>query len=341
MIGDVLTSSVLFEVLRKEYPKAELHYLINTHTQAVIIGNPNIDNLVFFSPEMEQRKLVFLKLLRQIKKEKYDAVIDVYGKLSSKLISKFSHAKTRIAYAKKNNGFFYTHSIQRITKPANHSSLAIENRLRLLQPLNISFQQVAPKIYLTKPEIEQAAAFLKNAGISKEKPVFMISVLGSNEAKTYPAGYMAKLLDEIVIVAPDAQILFNYIPNQEKDARAIYELTSASTQEQIFFEVFGKSLREFLAITSHCKALIGNEGGAINMAKALEIPTFIIFSPHMNKANWFGDEETKTNVAVHLSDFITHEKEDRKLAKANPETYYLKFKPTFIAPLLNEFLRAL
>jgi len=341
MIGDVLTSSVLFEVLRNEYPQAELHYLINTHTHPVVAGNPYIDDFVFFSPAMEKSKLEFLKLLRKVNKANYDAVIDVYGKLSSKLICKCSHAKIRTAYAKKSNSFFYTHSVDRLTKPANNSSLAIENRLRLLAPLHISFQAVQPKIHLTKHEISQAATVLMDAGISKEKPVYMISVLGSNETKTYPAKYMAKLLDVIANEQAEAQILFNYIPNQEKEARAIYELTSENTQQQIFFDVFGKNLREFLAITEHCNALIGNEGGAVNMAKALNIQTFIIFSPHMNKANWFGSEEAKTNVAVHLSDFISHEKEDRILAKADPETYYLKFKPTFIAPLLNKFLRAL
>jgi len=29
MIGDVLTSSILFEALRKEFPTAELHYMIS------------------------------------------------------------------------------------------------------------------------------------------------------------------------------------------------------------------------------------------------------------------------------------------------------------------------
>jgi heptosyltransferase-2 len=58
-------------------------------------------------------------------------------------------------------------------------------------------------------------------------------------------------------------------------------LCKPATQKNVFFEVFGKSLREFMAITSHCDALIGNEGGAVNMAKALDIPTFSIFSPQI------------------------------------------------------------
>ena len=59
--------------------------------------------------------------------------------------------------------------------------------------------------------------------------------------------------------------------------------TLPSAQKQIYFDVFGETLRDFLAITYHCDALIGNEGGAINMAKALNVPTFTIFSPWIKK----------------------------------------------------------
>ena len=41
MIGDVLTSSILFEVLRAKYPNAQLDYLVNSHTLPVIENNPN------------------------------------------------------------------------------------------------------------------------------------------------------------------------------------------------------------------------------------------------------------------------------------------------------------
>jgi heptosyltransferase-2 len=43
MIGDVLTSSLLFEVLKNNYKESELHYLINSHTSEIINNNPLID----------------------------------------------------------------------------------------------------------------------------------------------------------------------------------------------------------------------------------------------------------------------------------------------------------
>lgn len=335
MIGDVLTSSILFEALREKYPDAQLDYVINSHTFPVLENNPFIDNFIFITPQIEKSKIAFYNFLKTVKKEKYDITIDVYGKLSSMLISKFSTSKTKIAYYKKHTAFLYTHTIKRIKKPKHNASLAIENRLKLLEPIQISFKNISPKIYLKDIELESAKKYLENSKIQTNKPLFMISVLGSSAIKTYPAKYMAALLDSMVEINNEAQILFNYIPKQEKDAKEIYNNCQAETQKHIYFEVFGKSLREFLAITKQCDALIGNEGGANNMAKALNIPTFTIFSPYLNKANWFGENETKNNVAIHLSDHVTYNIE---AAKQNPETYYLKLKPKFIKPQLKTFL---
>ena len=338
MIGDVLTTSILFEALKAQYPKAELHYVINTHTFPVVENNPFIDKFIFITPEIEHNKLKFYAFLKLISKENYDAVIDVYGKLSSALISMFAKSKIKSAYYKKHTSFIYSHTIKRLKTPQNNASLAIENRMRLLEPLEVSFKNLNPKIYLTDEEILNAKLLLSEANINLNKPLFMVSVLGSSNSKTYPAHYMATLLNVIVETNTNAQLLFNYIPKQKEDAKAIFDSCLPETQKHIFFNVFGKNLREFLAITSHCNALIGNEGGANNMAKALNIATFTIFSPYLNKQNWFGENENNKHVAVHLSDFVSYNKTDLKEAKKQPKPYYLKLKPEFITPKLKAFI---
>ncbi len=341
MIGDVLTTSILFEALREKYKTAELHYLINTHTFPVIENHPFIDKVIYFTPNNEKNKWSLIPFFKEVKKNNYDVVIDVYGKLSSNLISLFSGATVKIGYYKKHSSFIFTHPIKRIKQPKENASLAIENRMGLLKPLDIPFKNFSPKIYLNPNEIETAKKTLHSQNIDLEKPLFMISVLGSSPKKTYPAKYMASLLDVIIQDTPNAQILFNYIPNQLDAAKEIFDLCSKKTQDQIYFKLYGKSIREFIALTFHCNALIGNEGGAVNMAKAIQIPTFIIFNPSLNKANWFGDDENDKNVAVHLSDYIAYHENDFELTKKNPEVYYHKFKPTFIEPKLTDFLSTL
>lgn len=338
MIGDVLTSSILFEAIKSKYPSSELHYLIYSHTRPVVENNPFIDKFQLFTTEIESNAVKFLRFLKSIRKEKYDVVIDVYGKLNTALISLYSGASVRTAYYKKYTAFAFNNTFKRVESPKHSSSLAIENRMKLLESVDIPFENYRPKIYLTASETQQAQTFLEGHTISLSNPIYMISVLGSSDSKTYPATYMAQLLDQLILFKPKAQLLFNYIPKQTKEAQEIYNHCLTETQKHIHFNVFGKSLREFLALTYHCNALIGNEGGANNMAKALDVPTFTIFSPYLNKKNWFGENETHKHVAVHISDFVPYSDNDVLAAKENPKEYYLKFKPEYIVPALKSFV---
>ena len=338
MIGDVLTSSILFEVLREKYPNATLDYLINSHTYPVVENNPYINDFVFFTKEAEQSKKALLALAKDIKQKNYDIIIDIYSKISSNILTLFAGAKTKISYYKPYSTFVYTHNIKRHKATSSKSGLAIVNRLQLLEPLDIHLDIAKPKIYLTQKEISDSETFLQQHGIDKNKPLFMISVLGSSPNKTYPFEYMAKVIDTIV-TQTKGQILFNYIPKQENEARAIFNACLPETQRHIYFEVFGKSLRDFIAITHHCDALIGNEGGAVNMAKALNTPTFTIFSPWIDTQTWSVFEDNR-NVAVHLKHFEAQlfDNKPTKALKKEVNSLYNTFKPDYFEAALKDFL---
>lgn len=345
MIGDVLASSILFEAIKNKYPDAVLHYVLNTHTYPVVENNPFIDKFQFFTKEHENSKLKLLRFANQLRKENYDIVIDVYSLLSSNIIAFRSKAKTKISIDKGHNPLIYNHRFKNKSEAKTNAGLAIENRLQLLEPLGIDVSKIVkPKIYLTNSEKTNAKQFLESNEIDLNKPLFMIGVLGSGENKTYPFEYMASVIDCIVNEKPESQILFNYIPKQESDAKAVFELCSTKSQKQIHFEVFGKSLRDFLAITAHCDALLGNEGGATNMAKALDIHTFTIFSPWIKKEAWNMFDDGNKHVSVHLKDFdtkaysnVNHPKE--LISKALE--LYKDFKPSFFKQELNSFLKRL
>jgi heptosyltransferase-2 len=343
MIGDVLATSILFEAIKHKYPNSELHYVINSHTYPVVEENPFINKFYFFTSEHENSKRKVWLLANQLRKENYDVVIDVYSKISSNIIALRSKAKTKISIDKGHNVLIYNHRFEHKAKPDTNAGLAIENRLQLLKPLNIDITKIVrPKIYLTDAEKTKAQTFLESNGINLNKPLFMIGVLGSGNNKTYPFDYMAKVIDTIVLEQPESQILFNYIPKQVDDAKAILELCKSETQTHIFFEVFGKSLRDFLAINSHCDALLGNEGGAINMSKALNIATFTIFSPWIKKEAWNMFDDGKKHVSVHLKDYDSVEYSDikhPKELKSKASELYQNFKPSYFEEELTRFLR--
>ncbi|WP_435412506.1 glycosyltransferase family 9 protein [Psychroserpens mesophilus] len=340
MIGDVLTTSILFEALKAEHPDAELHYVINSHTFPVVEHNPFIDKFLFITPEIEESRAKFLSFLKEIKSENYDAVIDVYSKLSSNFMTKFSGAPIKISKHKWYTRYYYTHTFKEATVAQTNAGLAIENRLQLLEPLVKEIPEpIRPKIYLTNEEIETAKQFLFDSNINLSKPLYMISVLGSGDNKTYPLPHMAKVID-FVVAKTKAQILFNYMPKQVDEAKTVYNFCNSETRKHIFFDVFGNGLRAFLAITHHCTALIGNEGGAVNMAKALNVPTFTIFSPWIIKEAWNMFEDGQRNVSVHLKDFNPEivDNSTSKELKDNYKSLYELIEPSLFFKELETFL---
>lgn len=331
-IGDVLISSIILEALKKKFPDSELHYLVDLSAIAVVENNPFIDKIITFDYFANKKLTNFFKFLLQIKREKYDRVIDAYGTPKSVLISLFSGAKETITYKKPYSKLFIKHTFERRSKSYHDTSTALEHRMMLLEPLGIEFELIAPKIFLTDLEIENAKQSLKNAGIATEIPTLMISAIGSEPFKSYPIEYMAMTLDTIA-KDRNVQLLFNYIPFQKEEALKLYSLCNTETQQKIKINYYSENLREFLAVTYLCKALVGNEGGATNMAKAMNIPNFNLFSPEIPKASWNFFENDTTNISVHLNDYKTDLEPNQSV-----ESLYKKFKPSLFEDQLIRFL---
>jgi ADP-heptose:LPS heptosyltransferase len=328
MIGDVLATSILCNNLKHIYPDSQIDYLIYPFTKPVIENNPNIDNVILFEDRYRESKKAFFSFLKSIRKAKYDLVIDAYGKLESNLITAFSGAGEKIGFHKSYTNLLYSKTVNEISVPKTDAGLAIENRLNL-----------KPKIFLTGKEIENGKQILEGRNIDVSKKLYMIGVLGSGGNKTYPFPYMAELLD-FIVAETGATLLFNYIPKQAGEAKAIFDLCGPETQKHIKIDVIPGSIREFLSITWHCDALIGNEGGAVNMAKAIGRPTFTIFSPWIKKEAWNSFENGTTNVSVHLKDFkpLLYGAKTAKEMKGKAMELYPEFTPDLILPTLKHYL---
>ena len=124
MIGDVLTSQILFEVLKTGYPNSELHYLIYSHTLPVVENNPFIDKIIIIKEEYKKPKHL-LPFLKEVRREKYDVIIDVYSKIGTAIIAAASGAPTTISYKKWYTAFSYSHAIPRKTVSTTNAGLAI------------------------------------------------------------------------------------------------------------------------------------------------------------------------------------------------------------------------
>ncbi len=342
-IGDVLTSTILANNLKLKYPNAIIDYMCYSNCVDVLINNPNISNIIVLEEKVRKNYFSLFKFIFKIRSSKYDAVIDAYSKLETNLITLFSGAKYKISYKKGYSNIFYNYNFERLKNGTKSEiGLAIVNRLGLLKPLmNEEITDYKPKIFLTDTEIESAKKLLLSFPLKSEKPTFMIGILGSEWYKTYPFEKMAELLDNIVETT-DANLLFNYIPKQKEDAKKVFDLCKPATQNRIFFDLYATDLRSFLGLLSQCDALIGNEGGSVNMAKALFIPTFSLFSPSVDKETWQIFEDEK-NVSIHLKDLKPeiYAEFDEKYIKAHTFKYFEEYPIDLIKEKLKLFFQTI
>lgn len=343
-IGDVLTSTIICNNLKKQFPLYTIDYMCYTNSLDVLKGNPNIDNAILLPHKLRKNYLYLFKFICKIRAKKYDVVIDVYNKLETNLITMFTGSNIKVAYHKWYTKLFYTHNLKRFDNTEIPKyGFAIDNRLLLLEPLNLDQNKIDPypKLFISDEENEKTISLFEKHKIDRDKKKIMISLLGSEKNKTYPLEYMTKIV-EYVAQHKNVTILFNYFGNQIEDAKTIYNSCSKETQEKIHFDLFGKDLRSFISIMNQCDLIIGNDGGAINMAKALNKPAFTIFSPFIEKKIWATFEDGLRYMSVHLKDFkpeLFNDNIKHRKIKKNYVSLYQLIPPELFKDKIDFFIK--
>ena len=343
MIGDVLLSSLICKNLKIWNPTIKIDFVANNHTLGVLENNPYIDNIIVFKDTYKNDKLGLIKFIKSFRNKRYDYVIDAYGKLESILITIFTPAKTKIGYSKFYTDWIYNKSIKRIKNSNQKLQLSILHRLQLLEPiLGDKLNSTDFEIHLTQNEEKKIAKKFDLTVEGNKKPI-MIAAMGSGKNKTYPIEYLAPLID-LAFETTNAPMILNYVPNQKTEIDKLIRMLKPKTKKALQNGLTPNSLRDYIVTVSRCQAVIGNEGGAINIAKGFSKPTFAIFSPIIDPSGWHTEVKNKT-MAVHLVDFFPDSiyfKKDIKIKKnEHIKALYLKLDPKLFKQKWVGFLQKL
>lgn len=340
MIGDVLITSLLCENIKKAFPNSTVDYLINRNTLPVLENNPYIDNKIIFDEDQNKGLIKLIQFSKNVNHNKYDIIIDAYSKIQSWVNVYINNAAQKISYKKIGRTFLYTDNIEKHAKPHSYLGLAIEHRLALLGPLGINKPLATePKLYLTEDEILEAKEIFKKHEVDPSRKTVMVSLLGSDMSKTYPLDKMAEMID-FVGQNYNVNILFNYFPKQAEQAKIVFNNLSDKAKKNVYFDLLGSDLRSFIAIVNECDLILGNDGGAINMAKAVGKKSFIIFSPWIDKNVWATFEDGVLHTSVHLKDYFPEKFEqlNNKQIKKQVDEFYEKFDFNLFKQKLSHFL---
>jgi len=339
-IGDVLIASVIAQNIKQVFPQCTVNFFVYDFTTGVIENHPSIDRIISVK-EKELKKIPeLIRWIKKIRAEKYDILFDPYAKSQSKIISLFSGIPLRIGLVKPNKKLpfrFYTKVVRTLNHKTHICGKAIEDRIKMvtsvfeLKKENIDFE---PKLFLSLKEKQYHK--LQNY----KKPCIVLGIIGSTPIKSMPYEYVVELVDYMT-ANYDVNIIFNYAPHQKEDALQIYN--QCTNKENILIDLYEDSIRGFITLMNQCKLLISNEGGSVHIAKALDKPTFTIFSPYILKEHWASFEDGKKHTSIHLLEekpelYKNLTPEDQKEMATNPSKMYRKFTPELIKPKLEAFL---
>lgn len=150
-LGDVILSTSLAEELHNRFPDASLDYLIKDGYQLLFKNHPFINRIYVWQKSRDKYKNL-IKLIFKIRRNNYDAIINVHRFASSGIITSLSGAKVKSGFDKNPLSFFFTQKIKHSIGDGLHE---IERNFGLLRPVLSEIHDIKilrPRLYPSKDD---------------------------------------------------------------------------------------------------------------------------------------------------------------------------------------------
>ena len=106
-IGDVILATSMAETIAKAAPEAQLDFLVRNGNESLLQNSPHINQVIVWNKKKKLRSL--LSTILKVRREKYDAVVNIQRFFNSGLITGLSGAKFKTGFSKNPVSFLFTH----------------------------------------------------------------------------------------------------------------------------------------------------------------------------------------------------------------------------------------
>lgn len=145
-IGDVILATAVVEKLAAFYPGASIDFLVRNGNEALLKNNPHIHEVLVWNKK--RKKLANLwKMIKRVRANHYDYVINLHRFASSGFITAFSGAKNKIGFDKNPLSFLFTKRFPHIIGTNYSGYLHEVDRNNSLIEFLTDNKRVAPKLY--------------------------------------------------------------------------------------------------------------------------------------------------------------------------------------------------
>ena len=254
-LGDVIHALRVISLLVKEKPNLQIHWVIKKGLEGIIDASGLVKKYYFFHRGGGWYK--YLNLGRELRKERYDFVLDMQGLLRSAVLSRLANGKKTFGCAdgREFSTFFYQPVGERSRKSKIH---AIEKLLPFLDLFDVNKNDA---LSLEFPKSEQLSTF---------------------ELQPYKSS-------KNILIFPESRRQEKVWPGFESLTKIINESSKASiwvggsNKDQNFkncVDLRGKvELSNLPWLIKQASVVISNDSAPLHIASALNKPVIALFGP--------------------------------------------------------------
>jgi heptosyltransferase-1 len=279
-IGDVVMTTPAVAALKAGVPSASLTYLIEKPYSRLVEGNPSLEKVLAI--EQNQKGADFLGLIRKIRREKYDAVLDFHGGPRAWYLTAFSAARIKAGYGIKFRGFAYSIQISR-GRPESpvHS---VENHVEMVKALGIPVASIGPLELppAREQEKKRMEEFFFQEGLKDSKLV----VLHISAGNAFRDWGVDNIIELIGLLNQLKQVKVALVGSEE-DRKAASEILKKTSPPPLTL-VGRVNLIELRELIMRAKLFVGPDSGPMHIAASTSTPIVAYFGPTLpaNFAPW-------------------------------------------------------
>ena len=281
-IGDVVHSLPFLEVLKDRFPLSKIDWVVEEDASGIIEDHPDIDQLIVF-PRKGWIKRIIKKgeyrsvgkevatFLKELKKKKYDIVVDLQGLFKSGILTFIARGRRKIALnvGREASSIFVNERVV-IPDPNIH---ALERYLYIARYLGVTeldWNGRSPIDNIDKTHVDY---LLKEIG--NNRTLIAVNPMAKWKTKLWGLDRFACLADRIKEEL-GAEVIFT---GSESDAKAIETITFGMHTKAL--NLSGKTtLKELAYLYQNCAIVISTDTGPMHVAAAMTSPVVIaLFGP--------------------------------------------------------------
>lgn len=298
-IGDVILTTPFIRNLRKEFPDAQIDYLVEEFVKPVLEDNPYISNILILkrhklNKEPENIKAIknklkklnpFVKIVSDagfyfnLIKQRYDIVFDLWGNLRTALISFLTGAKYRVGFTFRFRKYFYNIKVKPDIVPKYNANYHLD----LLRAIGITPDSDRTEFFIAEKDIRFIKEFFESVGIKENDTIIGLSGSGSWITKRWFPEKFSKLGEIILDGIKNAKIVILWGPGEKEMAEQIK--SGIRVYRDRVFLAPETDLKQLGALIKNLDLLITNDGAASHLAVALSTKSITIYGP-TNPVSW-------------------------------------------------------